>query len=71
MAASRDGDDAIPRRQIRRDVIEHVRGVAQAGEKQQGRAGATPVEDFQAHAVLDRDERNRMRRRVPPIVGMR
>jgi len=57
MTAPGHADDAVAHGELRRHVIEHVRRIAQAGQKEQGRTGTAPVEHFQPHIILDGDER--------------
>jgi len=67
MAASGHADDAVPRSQCRRKIIEHVRRIAAAGQQEQGRAGTAPIEHLQPDVGLNFHQLHHLRRRVVPL----
>ena len=63
-AATRDTVDVIGRCELRRELIEDVRGVPQSREQDDDTARAAPVKYLQVYAVLDGNEPHVVRRRV-------
>ena len=55
-SAAGDGVNVVAGRELGREVVEGVCGVAASGEEDERAAGAAPVEDFEADVVGDLDE---------------
>src|SRR4051812_1704955 len=53
IAPACDGYDVVIAGELRGEVIESMGHVLQPGQEYEGRAGATPVEHFQLHAVCN------------------
>src|SRR6185369_184021 len=66
VATTGDGEDVKVIGEARGEVIVAVCHVLQAGQKDQGTPGTTPVEDLQSRAGSYRDEPNSMGRGIRP-----
>ena len=66
MAAPCHTHDAVPSGERRGKVVVVVRRRSEPRQQNECRAGAAPVQDLQLHAVVDGDERRRVRRWVLP-----
>src|SRR5688572_6818843 len=71
MTAPGHADHAVSRGQRRRDVVEHVRRVAQAREEQERPARPAPIEHLEPYALFHLDERGLVRGLVAPLRRLR
>jgi hypothetical protein len=54
---------------LRRKIVKDVRGVAKAGQEQERRTAAAPIQNLKSDALLDSDETNLVRGRVNTPCG--
>jgi hypothetical protein len=63
----RHGQHAVTSRQQRRKIVEDMRRITKAGQQDDRRTRATPIENLQLHIGIDGDQRHDVRRGVLPI----